>query len=49
MSEIPAFPYGAVYFRKSNPPHEDWARDYQTAAEDGINIMGSVRGATHAG
>jgi len=20
------FPYGAVYFRKSNPPPEDWAR-----------------------
>ena len=25
------FPYGAVYFRKSNPPEEDWARDYATA------------------
>ena len=24
------FPYGAVYFRKSNPPPEDWARDYRT-------------------
>ena len=32
---LPAFPYGAVYFRKSNPPQEDWARDYATAAEDG--------------
>ncbi len=36
---LPAFPYGAVYFRKSNPPREDWERDYQTAAEDGMNIF----------
>jgi beta-galactosidase len=36
---LPKFPYGAVYFRKSNPPREDWARDYQTAAEDGMNIF----------
>ena len=36
---LPKFPYGAVYFRKSNPPQEDWARDYQTAAEDGMNIF----------
>ncbi|CAA9296320.1 MAG: GH42 [uncultured Chloroflexi bacterium] len=33
------FPYGAVYFRKSNPPREDWERDYQTAAEDGMNTF----------
>jgi beta-galactosidase len=33
------FPYGAVYFRKSNPPKEDWERDYQRAAEDGVNIF----------
>jgi beta-galactosidase len=33
------FPYGAVYFRKSNPPPEDWARDYHTAAEDGMNTF----------
>lgn len=32
-------PYGAVYFRKSNPPREDWERDYQTAAEDGMNTF----------
>ncbi|MCU0520182.1 MAG: hypothetical protein MUF84_05780, partial [Anaerolineae bacterium] len=32
---LPGFPYGAVYFRKSGPPREDWARDYATAAEDG--------------
>jgi beta-galactosidase len=33
------FPYGAVYFRKSNPPKKDWERDYQKAAEDGMNIF----------
>ena len=33
------FPYGAVYFRKSNPPREDWERDYRVAAEDGMNIF----------
>jgi beta-galactosidase len=37
--KLPAFPYGAVYFRKSNPPREDWERDYQTAAEDGMNTF----------
>jgi beta-galactosidase len=36
---LPQFPYGAVYFRWSNPPKEDWERDYKTAAEDGINIF----------
>ncbi|MGB6722812.1 MAG: alpha-amylase family protein [Terracidiphilus sp.] len=35
----PVFPYGAVYFRKSNPPEEDWARDHQTAAKIGMNIF----------
>jgi len=33
----PIFPYGAVYFRKSNPPEEDWAKDHKTAARLGIN------------
>lgn len=33
----PVFPYGAVYFRKSNPPEADWARDHRTAAQMGIN------------
>ncbi len=33
------FPYGAVYFRKSNPPQEHWERDYAVAAEDGLNIF----------
>jgi beta-galactosidase len=32
-------PFGAVYFRKSNPPREDWDRDYGVAAEDGLNIF----------
>ncbi len=36
---IPVYPYGAVYFRKSNPPEEDWERDYKTAAELGVNVM----------
>ncbi len=36
---LPRFPYGAVYFRKSIPPREDWERDYGTAAADGINIF----------
>ncbi len=35
----PVFPYGAVYFRKSNPPGEDWERDYKTAAELGVTVM----------
>ncbi len=33
----PVFPYGAVYYRKSNPPAEDWARDHATAAQSGMN------------
>src|SRR3954469_24783044 len=35
----PVFPYGAVYFRKSNPPEESWARDHQTAARVGMNTF----------
>jgi len=31
--------YGAVYFRKSNPPRDDWARDYAIAAEDGFTAF----------
>ncbi|TDF92749.1 beta-galactosidase [Paenibacillus piri] len=31
--------YGAVYFRKSNPPEQDWERDYAQAAKDGMNIF----------
>ena len=37
--EIPAFPFGAVYFRKSNPPEKDWERDHKRAAEMGVNIF----------
>lgn len=33
------FPYGAVYFRKSNPPQDHWDRDYGVAAEDGLNVF----------
>src|SRR6202012_2122796 len=33
------FPYGAVYFRKTNPPEADWARDHETAARTGMNIF----------
>jgi len=32
-------PYGAVYFRKSNPPRTDWDRDYATAAQDGMTTF----------
>ena len=31
--------YGAVYFRKSNPPREDWERDYAQASRDGMNTF----------
>jgi beta-galactosidase len=33
------FQFGAVYFRKSNPPPEDWERDYRVAAEDGHTLF----------
>ncbi len=33
------FPYGAVYFRKSNPPEADWERDHKTAAQTGMNMF----------
>jgi beta-galactosidase len=36
---LPAFPFGAVYYRKANPPGADWERDYRTAAEDGMNAF----------
>jgi len=36
---LPKFPYGAVYFRKTNPPREDWQRDYRTAAQDGATLF----------
>lgn len=39
LNALPPFPYGAVYYRRSNPPREDWERDYRTAAEDGMNAF----------
>ena len=39
LTSLPVIPYGAVYFRKSNPPREDWPRDYQQAAKDGMNAF----------
>jgi beta-galactosidase len=38
-AQQPVFPYGAVYFRKSNPPEQDWARDHATAARIGMNTF----------
>ena len=35
----PVYPFGAVYFRKSNPPEQDWDRDHKTAAQMGVNIF----------
>jgi beta-galactosidase len=37
--EYPQVTYGAVYFRKSNPPKEDWERDYAQASADGMNMF----------
>jgi len=37
--KLPAFTGGAVYFRKSNPPPEEWARDYKSAADLGMNAF----------
>ena len=39
VSSLPTIPYGAVYFRKSNPPREDWERDYAQAAKDNMNAF----------
>jgi len=38
-ASLPTIPYGAVYYRKTNPPPEDWARDYDQAASDGMNTF----------
>ncbi|HWA09717.1 MAG TPA: alpha-amylase family protein [Opitutaceae bacterium] len=35
----PVFPFGAVYFRKSNPPEQDWEHDHQVAAGLGVNVF----------
>jgi beta-galactosidase len=39
LDKLPQFPFGAVYFRKSNPPRADWDRDYGVASEDGLNVF----------
>jgi beta-galactosidase len=39
MAQLNNYPYGAVYYRKTNPPREDWERDYRVAAEDGMNTF----------
>ncbi|MBH1939489.1 beta-galactosidase [Mobilitalea sibirica] len=31
--------FGAVYYRRSNPPRQDWERDYEQAAKDGMTIF----------
>jgi beta-galactosidase len=38
-SADPVFPFGAMYFRKSNPPEQDWERDHKTAAQMGVNVF----------
>jgi len=37
--QIRFFHLEAVYFRKSNPPEQDWERDHKTAAQMGMNIF----------
>jgi len=39
LDRLPQTPFGAVYFRKSNPPKADWARDYGIASQDGLNVF----------
>lgn len=39
LKDVPQVPFGAVYFRKSNPPREDWERDYGVASQDGLNVF----------
>jgi len=39
LDRLPLTPFGAVYFRKSNPPRQDWERDYGIAAQDGLNVF----------
>ncbi len=35
----PAVEIGAVYYRRSNPPRQDWERDYAQARADGHTLM----------
>jgi beta-galactosidase len=39
ISKEPNVHFGAVYFRKTMPPKEDWERDYKRAQEDGHNMF----------
>jgi len=40
MSKLyPQVAYGAVYYRRSNPPRQDWERDYEQAKKDGMNLF----------
>jgi len=39
FAEARTFRFGAVYFRKSNPPRGDWERDYAVAAADGHTLF----------
>jgi beta-galactosidase len=39
QTSLPDFVFGAVYYRKSNPPREDWERDYTIATEDGYRVF----------
>jgi beta-galactosidase len=39
IDNLPQVPFGAVYFRKSNPPRQDWEHDYGIASEDGLNVF----------
>lgn len=37
--KYPQVAYGAVYYRRSNPPRIDWERDYAQAEQDGMNLF----------
>ena len=37
--EKPQLVFGAVYYRRTNPPQADWACDYAQAAADGMNLF----------
>jgi beta-galactosidase len=39
FESLPTVPYGAVYYRKSNPTKTDWERDFRQAANDGMNCF----------
>lgn len=39
LDKLSQTPFGAVYFRKFNPPKVDWDHDYGIAAADGMNVF----------